>query len=224
MTPRQAAIDLPRLDARGREDFMTSPANAAAVALLDRWPDWPDRRLALVGPEGSGKSHLAGIWAREAGARMLDAADLRAEDAPSLAAAPVVVEDADRRLGGAEGERALFHLWNACAAAGNGLLLTGRGAPSDWGAALPDLASRLASMTPARLREPDEPLLQALLLKLFADRQIAPRPALVRYLLPRMERSFAAACLLVDRLDAEALARGRAVDVPIARIVLGEEG
>ncbi|PWJ21291.1 chromosomal replication initiator DnaA [Jannaschia seohaensis] len=219
MTPRQTIIDLPRLNQRSRADFMSSPVNETALALFDRWPDWPDRRLALVGPEGAGKSHLAAAWAGRTGARVVAAADLAEDDIPALAEGPVAVEDADRGLT-LERERALFHLWNTLGAAGQSLLLTGRRAPSDWGVRLPDLASRLASLTPARLGEPDEALLQAVLLKLFADRQIAPRPALVQYLLPRMERSFAAAHALVDRLDREALAQGRAVDVPLARRLL----
>ncbi|TFL17498.1 chromosomal replication initiator DnaA [Jannaschia formosa] len=198
---------------------MSSPANETALALVDRWPDWPDGRLALTGPEGAGKSHLAAAWAETAVARLVAAQALRVADVPALAEAPVAVEDVDRALSD-EAERALFHLWNALAAAGQGLLVTGRRAPSDWGVRLPDLASRLASLTPARLGEPDEALLQAVLLKLFADRQIAPRPALVQYLLPRMERSFAAAHSLVDRLDSEALAQGREVDVPVARRLL----
>ncbi|MGB3408021.1 MAG: chromosomal replication initiator DnaA [Jannaschia sp.] len=224
MTNRQLSIDLPRFDARGRSDFMVSPANATALALVDTWPDWPDHRLALVGPEGAGKSHLAAVWVAEAGARRLDAADLRAQDAPALAEGPVLVEDADRHLVGPEAERALFHLWNACAATGKGLMLTGRRPPSDWGVTLPDLASRLASLTPAILRGPDEALLSALLVKLFADRQMAVRPALVQFLLPRMERSFAAAHAMVERLDAESLARTVPVDVALAKVLLEESG
>ncbi|WP_371154510.1 chromosomal replication initiator DnaA [Jannaschia sp. 2305UL9-9] len=219
---RQTTIDLPHLEARGRGDFMISPANARALGLIDLWPAWPDRRLAVIGPEGAGKSHLASIWAEDAGARIIDAASLRAEEAPDLAEGPLVVEDADRRLPGAEGERALFHLWNACASAGRGLLLTGRLAPSDWPVALPDLASRLSSLIPAVVEQPDEALLSAVLVKLFADRQIAVRPALVQYLLPRMERSFAAAHRIVGQLDAEALSAGQEVDIPVARRLLGE--
>ena len=195
---------------------MTSESNATAVALVDSWPAWPDGRLALVGPEGSGKSHLAAIWAAEAGARIVPAADLRAPDAPALAGGPLVVEDADRGVD----EAALFHLWNACAAAGRGLLLTGRAAPTEWPVRLPDLASRLASLTPARLGQPDDALLSVVLLKLFADRQLAVRPALIGYLLPRMERSHAAAQAMVDRLDAESLRRGVALNVGLARALL----
>lgn len=195
---------------------MISASNATAAALVDAWPDWPDKRLALVGPAGSGKSHLAAIWADEAGARVLAATELRASDAPALADAPLVVEDADRGVD----EEALFHLWNACAAAKRGLLLTGRTPPSEWPAALPDLASRLASLTPARIGDPDDALLSVVLLKLFADRQLSVRPAIIGYLLPRMERSFAAAQAMVERLDAQSLRRGVPLNTALARELL----
>lgn len=212
----QTVIPQPRHDARGREDFMMSASNATALALLDGWPDWPHRRLALVGPEGSGKSHLASIWAETAGATTVAAADLRPEAVVELSAAPVVVEDADRGVD----EHALFHLWNACEGSGQGLLLTGRSTPSDWPVALPDLASRLASLTPAILEDPDDCLLSVVLLKLFADRQLKVKPALIGFLLPRMERSFAAARAIVARLDAESLARGGPPNQALARELL----
>ncbi|SFJ52750.1 chromosomal replication initiator DnaA [Jannaschia pohangensis] len=212
----QLSIALPRLDACGREDFMVSTSNAAAMALIERFPDWPGSRLALIGPEGCGKSHLAAIWAQEVGATRVAAVDLREEDAPDLAQAPVLVEDADR--GG--NDAALFHLWNACVGGGRGLLLTGRAAPSEWRAELPDLRSRFASLTPARIDDPDDALLSVVLLKLFADRQLQVKPALIGYLLSRMERSFAAAQDVVDRLDRESLARGIPLGQSLARDLL----
>ncbi|MEM7641597.1 MAG: chromosomal replication initiator DnaA [Pseudomonadota bacterium] len=215
----QMVIDLPRRHAQGREDFMVSSSNATAMALLDRWPDWPDGRLALVGPEGSGKSHLAAIWAAEMGARVLSAQALRSEAAGGLAEAPLVVEDADRGVD----EDALFHLMNACIGAGQGLLLTGRATPSDWDVTLPDLASRLAAVTPAVLEDPDDALLSVVLLKLFADCQLRVKPALIGWLLPRMERSHAAAIEIVDRLDRESLRLGVPVGQALAR-KLFEEG
>ncbi|MEM8825027.1 MAG: chromosomal replication initiator DnaA [Pseudomonadota bacterium] len=212
----QMVMDMPRRQAQGREDFMVSSSNATAMALLEGWPDWPDRRLALAGPEGSGKSHMAAIWAAEVGARVLPARALRAEAAGGLAEAPLVIEDADRGVD----EAALFHLMNACAGAGQGLLLTGRAVPSDWDVALPDLASRLSAVTPAVLEDPDDALLSVVLLKLFADRQLRVKPALIGWLLPRMERSHAAAAALVARLDAAALERGVDVNVALARTVM----
>lgn len=199
---------------------MVSAANSRAVALLDGWPDWPHRRLALVGPEGAGKSHLASIWAETAGAATVSAAELRGGTVSELSAAPVVVEDADRGVD----EHALFHLWNACEGSGSGLLLTGRRLPSDWPVALPDLSSRLASLTPAILEDPDDGLLSVVLIKLFADRQLRVKPALIGFLLPRMERSFAAARAIVARLDAESLARGRPLNQALARDILEGAG
>ncbi|MGB3688508.1 MAG: chromosomal replication initiator DnaA [Jannaschia helgolandensis] len=212
----QLSISLPRLDARGRDDFMISTSNATALALLDSWPDWPDRRLALIGPEGCGKSHLAQIWAGDTGATTLPATGLRAAQAPDLAKGPLVIEDADRGVD----EEALFHLWNACAQTGHGLLLTGRTPPSDWPVKLPDLKSRLSSLTPAPIDDPDDTLLSVVLLKLFADRQLQVKPALIGFLLPRMERSFAAARALVDRLDAQSLERGVPLNQALARDLL----
>ena len=219
-TGRQLAFPQPLREALGRDDLMVAPSNARAVALLDGWADWPDARLALVGPPASGKSHLAAIWAAETGARVVPAARLRAADAPALAEGPVAVEDGDRGVD----EDALFHLWNACARTGAPLLLTARRAPADWGARLPDLASRLASLTPATIEDPDDALLGVLLVKLFADRQIAVRPALVGWLMRRIERSHAAAADAVARLDAAALAEGRPVDERLARAVLDNPG
>lgn len=218
----QLAIALPRLDARGRDDFMVSSSNAMAVSLIDGWPAWPDNRLALVGPDASGKSHLAAVWAAPLGARTVAARDVTAGAAPDLAAGPLVVEDVDRAVGAgsAATEEALFHLWNACAGGGHGLLLTGRAMPVDWPVALPDLRSRLTSLTPAVIDDPDDMLLSVVLLKLFADRQLQVKPALIGFLLPRIERSFAAARSLVDTLDRESLARGVPVNQALARAVL----
>ena len=215
----QLSFDLPRREATGRADLMVTGANAEALALLDGGA-WPEGRLALVGPEGAGKSHMAAIWAEEAGARVLREV---AGDPVALAAGPLVVEDVDRWLAAGGDGAALFHLLNACRAAGTPLLMTGRAAPSDWRAELPDLASRLAATTPATLRAPDDVMLSMLLVKLFADRQLRVGPALVGWLLPRMERSHAAALRVVEALDEAALARGQEVGVALARDVLGPE-
>ncbi|WP_366139996.1 chromosomal replication initiator DnaA [uncultured Jannaschia sp.] len=213
---RQLSMNLPWAEARGREDFMVSSSNAKAMALVGGWPDWPQGRLALIGPAGSGKSHLAAIWAEETEARTIAANALTPEAAPELAEGPLVIEDADRGVD----EDALFHLWNACAGERRGLLMTGRAPPADWKVALPDLASRLSSLTPARIGDPDDALLSIVLLKLFADRQLVVKPALIGYLMGRMERSYVAARAMVDRLDAESLARGRPINQALAREIL----
>lgn len=216
-SPRQMAFDLGLHEDFSRDGFFPSPANAAALATIAGWTDWPLRRLLLIGPGGAGKTHLAHIWAAEAGAMLLPATDLAPHDPTALPLA-VVVEDADEMAGLPAHEEALFHLINHMAAAGGHLLLTAQRPPRDWGLALPDLLSRLQATAIARLDPPDDALLSAVLVKLFADRQIAVPANLIPYLTARMDRSIAAARHLVATLDARALALGR----PITRALAAE--
>ena len=218
----QLALPLPHLEARGREAFFVSPANAVAVAQVEGWRDWPEGKLALVGPAGSGKSHLAGVWAGLAGGEVVAASGLGRADVERLADRPVAVEDADRLPATAEAQAKLFHLHNLARANGQALLLTARVAPSAWRIRLPDLASRMQATAVAVLDPPDDALLTAVMVKLFADRQIAPPPRLVDYCLKRMDRSFAAAQRLVAGLDARALATGRPIGTALAAEVLAE--
>lgn len=212
---RQLAFELPLREARGREDFFVSPANALALAALDGWPGWPDGKAILIGPEGSGKSHLAQVWATGTGAAVVAAHQLPELDLPALARGAAVVEDADHTPGSAA-ETALFHLHNLLAAAGQPLLVTAATPPRDWGIALPDLASRMQAATLIRLDPPDDILLRAVLAKLFADRQLIIAPALIEWLAARMTRSLAAARAVVADLDARALAEGRPVSRQMA--------
>lgn len=222
--PRQLVFDLPVRAALGREDFFVSAANALAVAALDRWHDWPGARLLLIGPHGAGKSHLAQVWAGEAGARVLAARDLAGADLPGLAARPVVVEDAEAIAGDLAAETALFHLHNLAGESRSPLLMTGTGRPARWPFALPDLASRVQAAPVATLEAMDDDLLAALLHKLFADRQLGVSPALVTWLVRRIDRSFAEAQRVVAALDARALAAGRPVTRQLAAEVLDKSG
>lgn len=217
------AFDLGQNEAFDRAHFFPSPANAAAWAAVDDWQSWPMGRLLLIGPEGAGKTHLAHIWAAEAGATLITATALAGTD-PTTLGSMVAVEDADALAGQPSGEEALFHLHNMVVNAGGRLLLTARTAPRDWGVTLPDLLSRLQAMPLARLDPPDDALLSAVLVKLFADRQIAVPPNLIPYLASRMERSIAAARQLVAALDARALAEGRAVTRALAAELLDSAG
>lgn len=214
----QLAFALPLRAAMGRDAFFVSPANALALAEIDRWRDWPSGKLVLYGPKGAGKSHLAAVWATEAGAQILTIADIAA--ARPAPGARLVVEGADGAAGNESAERALLHLHNRVLELDGRLLLTGRNAPSRWPVTLPDLASRLAATPAARLASPDDALLAALLAKLFADRQIAITPDFIRWCVPRMERSFAAAQNLVAALDARALATRRPIGPKLAAELL----
>lgn len=213
--PRQLALALPHAESFARDDFLTGAPNEAALAMIERWPDWPDRVLALVGPEGAGKSHLAAIWAEIAGARRISARVLGETNLPAaLATGALVVEDAPTRLD----ERALFHLLNLVREHEAFLLMTTRFAPAGWSVSLPDLASRLRAIAVIRLTAPDDGLLRAVLVKLFADRQLAVDENLVAYIATRIERSFAAARAAVEALDREALRLKR----PVTRALAAE--
>ena len=205
---RQLPLDLTVPPAHARADFLPAPANRDALAMLDAPQSWPQGRLLLIGPEGAGKTHMAAFWAAENGARRVAAADLRPEAADLLAApgGAVVVEDADHAGRAAGAEQALFHLWNLGPPRGCLLLLTARGAPRDWGLALPDLRSRMDAMAQVRLGPPDEALLAAVLVKLFADRQLAVPAGLIDWLVLRMDRDLGLARRLVAAIDREAMA------------------
>jgi len=218
---RQLTFELPVRAAQGRDDFFVSPSNAEALAALDAPDGWPMGKCLLVGPDGSGKSHLAAVWAQTHAARLTGAAELVGADMAALAQSrALVVEDADRIAGNQAGETALFHLHNLALASGARLLLTARSAPREWGLALADLASRMEATALARLQPPDDALLAAVLVKLFADRQIAAPPTLIAYLVTRIDRSFAAARAIVAALDARALAEGRPVGRALAADML----
>lgn len=223
MTPRQLAFDLGVSENFSRAGFFPSTTNAAAMAALMQAAPWPQGRMLLVGPEGAGKSHLAHIWADENGAALLPAARLQSLN-PTTLPARLVVDDADLVAGIPAAEETLFHLLNHQLASGGQLLLTARHAPRDWGLGLPDLLSRLQSIAVARIAPPDDALLSAVLVKLFADRQIAVPPNLIAYLAARMERSVAAARHLVAELDARALALGRPVTRALAAELLDSAG
>ena len=200
--PRQLPLDLGHSIGYSRDDLVVSEANRQAVALVDRWPDWPATVVVLAGPADSGKSHIASIWRESSGAAALDPAGVGRDAAQLEAGRSALIDDADR---GALDEEGLFHLINAARAAGTHVLLTARRFPAAWGITLPDLASRLKAAATVEIQEPDDLLLSGVITKLFADRQIEVDPSVVQFLVRRIERSLAAAIRVVDRLDRAAL-------------------
>ena len=214
LAPRQLVLALDHSVSFAREDFLRGPSNAAALTLIERWPDWPDRIVAVIGPEGSGKSHLAAIWAEATGARILSAKLLSLSDLPAaFATGALVLEDLE--FAGLD-ERALFHFLNLARENGAFVLITSRSPLSTFPVAIRDLASRMRAVPSVTMSSPDDALLRALIVKLAADRQISVDEALVNYLANRIERSFVAARAAIDRLDEEALRQHRPVTRALA--------
>ncbi|AGK59224.1 chromosomal replication initiator, DnaA [Hyphomicrobium denitrificans 1NES1] len=211
--PEQLVFELPHRAAMGLEDFLVSDSNAAAVALIDRWPDWPISAAILVGPKGSGKTHLANVWQLRAAATAYSASSLARESVPAVASAGAVIIENIETL---SDEAALFHLLNLVREQRLQVLLTTDTAPGDLKIALPDLHSRLKALPLASIEAPDDALLRAVLVKLFADRQLSVEPHIVDYVLVRMERSMLAAERFVAEADRQALVLQRRVTRTIA--------
>jgi chromosomal replication initiation ATPase DnaA len=208
MAPQQLPLDLEYRPALGMADFVIAPGNRDAVAWIDRWPEWPSHALAIHGPTGSGKTHLAHVWQARSKAVFLERPV--AEDA----ALPVaIVLDAPRDWP----EPALLHLYNRQREAGGHLLIVSETPPARWPVALPDLASRLASIPAVALAAPDDDLLVAVMAKQFADRGLEVNEDVLRYVASRVERSFAAAAEMVARIDHASLAQQRRVTLALAR-------
>ncbi|MFB6416670.1 MULTISPECIES: DnaA ATPase domain-containing protein [Bradyrhizobium] len=214
--PRQLAFSLPHAESLSRDNFLEGPANAAGLGLIESWPEWPNRIMWLAGPEGSGKSHLAAIWAEVSGARSTAASALTATGVPgALATGALVVEDL---RAGEFDERALFHLMNLAREDGVYVLFTGREGPASLEIELRDLRSRLRAVPVVALLPPDDQLFRGLIVKFCADRQLAVDESVVGYLATRLERSSAAARQAVELLDGEALRLGR----PVTRALAAE--
>ncbi len=214
--PRQLAFVLPHEESLTRDNFLEGPANEAALALIEAWPEWPAHTMWLAGPEGAGKSHLAAIWAGASGARISAAHALSPANVPgALATGALVVED--MRAGDFD-ERALFHLLNLAREEAAFVLITARELPTAFEIELKDLRSRLRALPVVSVLPPDDQLFRALIVKLCADRQLSVDETVVGYLANRIERSYAAARDTVARLDREALRLGR----PITRAFAAE--
>ncbi|WP_303976452.1 DnaA/Hda family protein [Dongia mobilis] len=214
MTNRQLPFDLKAPPAMGAADFVTSSSNEAALALIDSWPNWPGPALSVHGPAGCGKTHLGHVWQEKVGAQalFLDAPTTL----PDLPSPPMLILDEP-----ALDETEFFHLLNRVKNDGGALLILSREAPARWDVSLPDLASRLKALPTVEVAPPGDALLAAVLVKHFTDRQINVAPDVIDYLLRHIERSFAAAADVADRLDHAALAERKAITIPLVKRVLG---
>lgn len=216
-------MPLPHRPALGGEDFLVAPCNADAIRWIDLWPDWPGPALAVVGPTGSGKTHLASVWAAASGAIFVDPGAMTAPGwLSAVADKPMIIDDAHLLMGDEANEQALFHLLNHVHGCKGRLILIGNGPPARWPVGLRDLRSRLGAVHVAEIGSPDDGLMAALLVKLFADRQVYVGVDVIGFLTARIERSFESASGIVAAIDRHALAAGRAVTVPLVRRVLAK--
>lgn len=220
-SPRQLTLALPHRSALGLEDFLVGPANAAAVDLVDSWPNWPHWAAFVQGPEGAGKSHLGHVWRLRSGASRVTAREIGQAALDDLARhGALLVEDLHEGVGD---EQAMFHALNLAREHKWSILATSRLAPGELDVRLPDLRSRLRALPLVAISEPDEGLLAAVLVKLFADRQLEVEPHVIGYLVRHMERSLGAASRVVAEADRLALAMQRKVTRAVAAAALQRE-
>lgn len=212
---RQLPLALPILERFEREDFLVGEANELAYATLEQWPDWPDPVMLLLGPPGSGKTHLASIWAKRAHAWSVVSTDISHRPAAELlSSTAVLIEDVDRGL---PDEAAFFHLLNIAREKKCFVLLTARTPPGDWGIKTMDLLSRLRLAPRIDLREPDDALMAGLLVKFFVERQMVVDMQVVDFIRSRIDRSVASVRDFVDALNSESLARKKRITRNLAR-------
>ncbi|MFK7840012.1 MAG: DnaA/Hda family protein [Bdellovibrionales bacterium] len=227
--PQQIPIDFPVRTAQSREDFMIGDSNIDAVTWIDQWPNWPAPVIFLCGPAASGKSHLAAVWQTKTKAATLNPKELSQSDAQTLSmrGKHLVIDGIEPWLSDRESETTLFHLYNILKEERRTILLTSRAAPSHIDFAIPDLASRCRAAPTTTIKSPDDTLLQNIIVKMFADRQIQINDDILKYIMPRAERSFKSISDIVAKSDELALAKHRPVTIPIVRdalIALQDEG
>jgi chromosomal replication initiation ATPase DnaA len=221
---KQIPLDLGVRPAQGREDFLVSPCNQNAVGWIDKWPDWPAPFLVLQGAPACGKSHLAAVWRERVNAATIKPETLTTHSAEELSqqAKHLVIDGIDLWLGDRDAETTLFHIYNIFKEQNRTALLTIRMSPTHSDFIIPDLASRVRAAPVATIDTPDDDVLAAVLVKLFSDRQISISSDVLRYTLPRIERSFAALRDIVEAADHMALSEKRAISVPLMRSVLSK--
>ena len=221
----QIPLDLGHRTALGRNDFLVAPNNQDAVAWIDLWPEWPAPCLILYGPIASGKTHLGAVWAEQSSAVCVKASDINEDVIRDMADMNhhIIIEDGDNLIGNIKGEKGLFHPYNIFKEEQRSFLITLHEPPVRRTFALPDLASRLRAAPSVAIREPDEQLLGALLVKLFNDRQIRIGADVLHYILPRIERSFEAVRDLVEQVDQRSMVEKRNISIPFVRDLLNQE-
>lgn len=224
MNAYQLAFELEHRPALEEEDFLVAPCNEEAVGWIDRFPDWPAPALVIHGPPACGKTHLARVFMAKTDAREIPLGSISPDFQLGSDIRALVIEAGNGLAGNTQTEEGLFHLFNQTKENNAKLLVTASAPSARWQIALPDLSSRLATAPSVEIGMPDDPLLMAVLAKMFADRQVQIDADVLQYVVPRIERSFEAARQFVKDADTRALEKKRRITVPLAREVLNNNG
>ncbi len=217
--PEQLPFDLGYRQAYEREDFWVSSSNRDAVALLDTWPKWSSHTLIVLGAKASGKTHLLQVWKQEANAVELSVADLAEINLVKTLynTRCIAIDDAYKAIGNEDQEKVLLHIYNALKDKGGNMVLCFESPVKDYDFIVPDLKSRLMSLSVAAITPPDEELMAVMLTKMFSDRQIFVPQEVVQFILPRIERSFSVMRDLVEAIDHKALVQKKSVTIPLVK-------
>lgn len=206
----QLVFSLPYRTSYGRAAFWVSPSNQEAIAWIDKYPDWPEHALCIIGPQGCGKTHLASLFSDT----VIEAKSLTGYFRPPFQKKMVV-----ENLQDLTDEEALLHLFNFVRELGGDLLLTARTLPEFH---LPDLISRINMIPKAEITLPDEKLMCQVAKKAFEDRHILVEESVLDYLAQHLTRSFALLQKVVERADQLSLESGRKITIPILKTAMSQ--
>ncbi|MDC3075853.1 DnaA/Hda family protein [Paracoccaceae bacterium] len=206
----QLVLGLTFKEALQKEDFFISSSNLEAVSLLDNTDQWGSGVLLLVGPKGSGKTHLSLVWCKENKAKYLKLESVLQEMERGFNHQTVCVEDIDiiadaERQKKSKIEEGIFHLINSVGSRGGKLLISSSKMSNALCIGLKDLESRLQSFSKTNIKEPDDSLVMALLLKYFYDRQIHIKHSNLTYIATRINRTYSSIYNFVNYVDHKSL-------------------
>lgn len=180
--------------------FVDGAPYADAKRVMSGWSDWPRPAMALVGPEHSGKTHLAHIWVKDLRGRFLTADDLAAispEAAGALTATPLVVDGADRGVASLQ----LFSIFNALRQGGGPVLFIGRAAPVGWVTDSTDLLSRFKGLTSVKIGDAEDDTLAKILQSLCRKKFIRLGDNLAASLINRSAQTYEMLSGLADAIE-----------------------
>ena len=224
---QQLTFSLSYKEALEKEDFFLSRCNLNAATVLGNWDNWTFGMMVLVGPKYSGKTHLCSVWAKETNALRINVKEVNDKLDHCLRMDFVCIEDIDTIIELEEKrkkdiEEALFHLINHFVQRGKKALFSAKKMPHHWQLSLKDLESRMLSFNKVSIKEPDDKLILALLLKLFNDRQVKVGHEELKHIALRIDRSFSGMNEFVQLLDKKSLTLQRKINYSLINETIKE--